>query len=73
MDSLLVTCQTSFSDLDAGFRNLGDGVNVGVAMGVPRSKAVQALSELLCHHELERETDRDAMEVRIVMGKEERP
>jgi len=48
-------------------------VNVGVAMGVPRSKAVQALSELLCHHELERETDRDAMEVRIVMGKEERP
>lgn len=48
-------------------------VNVGVAMGVPRSKAVQALSELLCHHELERVTDRDSMEVRIVMGKEERP
>lgn len=48
-------------------------VNVGVAMGVPRSKAVQALSELLCHHELERETDRDAMEVRIVMGQEARP
>lgn len=48
-------------------------VNVGVAMGVPRTKAVQALSELLCHHELERVTDRDSMEVRIVMGKEERP
>ena len=48
-------------------------VNVGVAMGVPRSKAVQALSELLCYHELERVTDRDSMEVRIVMGKEERP
>lgn len=48
-------------------------VNVGVAMGVPRSKAVQALSELLCHHELERVADRDSMEVRIVMGKEERP
>lgn len=48
-------------------------VNVGVAMGVPRTKAVQALSELLLYHELERVTDRDSMEVRIVMGKEERP
>lgn len=28
MDSLLVTCQTSFADLDAGFRHLGDGVNI---------------------------------------------
>lgn len=28
MDSLLVTCQTSFADLDAAFRNVGDGVNI---------------------------------------------
>lgn len=48
-------------------------VKVGVAMGVPKSKAVQALSELLCHHELERVTDYDSMEICIVMGKEERP
>lgn len=28
MDSLLVTCQTSFADLDAAFRNVGDGANI---------------------------------------------
>lgn len=28
MDSLLVTCQTSFVDLDAAFRKLGDGANI---------------------------------------------
>lgn len=28
MDSLLVTCQTSFADLDAAFRKLGDGANI---------------------------------------------
>lgn len=28
MDSLLVTCQTSFADLDATFRNVGDGANI---------------------------------------------
>ena len=28
MDSLLVTCRTSFADLDAAFRNVGDGANI---------------------------------------------
>lgn len=28
MDSLLVTCQTCFADLDAAFRKLGDGANI---------------------------------------------
>lgn len=28
MDSLLVTCQTCFADLDAAFRNVGDGANI---------------------------------------------
>lgn len=48
-------------------------VSVGVAMGVPKVKAVQALSELLQDGELEEEVRPAAMEVRIVMGKEARP
>lgn len=48
-------------------------VDVGVAMGVPKIKAVQALSELLRSGELEEEVRPVAMEVRIVMGKEARP
>lgn len=38
------------------------------ALGVPRVKAVQALSELLRSGELEREVDSVFMEVRIVIG-----
>lgn len=48
-------------------------VDVGIAMGVPKVKAVQALSELLRSGELEKEVRPVAMEVRIVMGKEARP
>lgn len=43
-------------------------IEVGVALGVPRAKAVQALSELLRSGELEREVDSVFMEVRIVIG-----
>ena len=49
-------------------------IDVGVAMGVPRTKVVQALSELVFYHELERVMDdRDDEDYRIVMGKEVRP
>lgn len=48
-------------------------VDVGVAMGVPKIKAVQALSELLRSDELKEVIDQDRMEIRIVMGKEARP
>ena len=48
-------------------------VDVGIAMGVPKVKAVQALSELLQDGELEEEVRPDAMEVRIVMGEVARP
>lgn len=43
-------------------------VAVSEAMGVPRVKAIQAISELLHSGELEKALDPETMGVRILMG-----
>lgn len=48
-------------------------IDTEVALGMPKIKAVQALSELLRDDELKEVIDQDRMEIRIVMGREARP
>lgn len=48
-------------------------IDTEVALGMPKVKAVQALSELLRGGELREEVHQDEMAVYIRMGKEVRP
>lgn len=48
-------------------------IDVEVALGMPKIKAVQALSELLRDDELREEVRQDEMAVYIRMGQEARP
>lgn len=48
-------------------------IDTEVALGMPKIKAVQALSELLRDDELREEVRQDEMAVYIRMGKEARP
>lgn len=48
-------------------------VDVEIALGMPKVKAVQALSELIRDGELREEISHDSMAVYIRMGTEARP